>query len=251
MLVVAVLLAAAAVGRATIINVPDDQPTVQLGIAAASPSDTVLVAPGIYQELVDFLGKSITVGSWYLTTGDPAYIDSTVLRATEVMFGPLVTMDTGEDSLSVLTGLTVTNGDALSGAGVYCRDSAPKITDCVFTANSSQNFGGAIYGTSADPIVEGCKFEGNEAGFSGGGIAVHYGSPRVVGNTFTGNSVGTSGGALFLESGTPVVTDNLIDDNYASSTYAGGIMSRNNAPNINRNVISNNLTYGLGGGMFY
>jgi predicted outer membrane repeat protein len=237
--------------HAAIVNVPDDQPTIQLGITAASPSDTVLIAPGTYQELIDFHGKAIVVGSRYLTTLDPAYVDSTILQANETMFGPLVTADSGEDSLSVLAGLTLRNGDALNGAGVYCRDSSPRITDCIFLLNTAQNFGGAIYGTQASPIVEGCKFEENEAGFSGGGMCVHYGSPRVVGNTFIGNTVGTSGGAVFIESGTPVVTDNLIDGNTASSTYAGGIMSRNNAPIIDRNVISNNLTYGLGGGMFY
>ena len=250
-LAVALIVAAAGAGRAAIVNVPGDQPTIQLGITAAAPSDTVLIAPGTFEEAIDFLGKAIVVGSLYLTTGDPAYVDSTVLRGNAGMFGPLVTMDSGEDSLSVLAGLTLTNGSALTGAGVYCRDSAPRISDCIFVANVAQNFGGGIYGSSADPIVEGCRFEDNEAGFSGGGICVHFGSPRVVGNTFTGNVVGTSGGAVFIESGTPVVTDNLIDGNTAYSTYAGGLMSRNNAPNINRNVFSNNLTNGLGGGMFY
>jgi predicted outer membrane repeat protein len=241
----------AASSRAAVVNVPADQPTIQLGITAASPGDTVLIAPGTYQELIDFHGRAIVVGSWYLTTLDPTYVDSTILQATDVMFDPLVRMDTGEDSLSVLAGLTVKDGDALNGAGVYCRGSAPRISDCVFRSNTAQNFGGAIYGTQASPIVEGCKFVDNEAGFSGGGVCVHYGSPRITGSTFTGNYVGTSGGAIFIESGTPVVTDNLIDGNTASSTYAGGIMSRNNAPIINRNVISSNLTYGLGGGMFY
>jgi predicted outer membrane repeat protein len=236
---------------ASVISVPDEQPTIQLGIEAAAPGDTVLIAPGAYEEMIDFLGKPVVVGSRYLTTGDPAYVDSTALSGNEVMFGPLVTADTSEDSLSVLAGLTLTQGKALNGAGVYCRGSTPRIADCVFSSNNAQNFGGGIYGTQASPIVEGCRFEDNEAGFSGGGICVHFGSPRVVGNTFTGNVVGTSGGAVFIESGTPVVTDNLIDGNTAYSTYAGGIMSRNNVPIINRNVISNNLTNGLGGGMFY
>jgi len=250
-LIACLLAAVVTAADGAIVNVPDDQPTIQLGITAASPGDTVLIAAGTYQELIDFHGKAVVVGSWYLTTGDPAYVDSTVLQATEVMFAPLVTMDTGEDSLSVLAGLTVTDGDALNGGAVYCRDSAPRIVDCVFKSNSAQNFGGAIYGSQADPIVEGCRFEDNDAGFSGGGVCVHYGSPRIVSCTFTGNVVGTSGGAIFAESGTPLICDNVIDGNTAYSTYAGGIMSRNNVPVIARNVISNNLTNGLGGGMFY
>jgi predicted outer membrane repeat protein len=242
---------AAVASRAAVVEVPADQPTIQLGIYAAGPGDTVLVAPGTYQEAIDFLGKPIVVGSWYLTTGEPAYVDSTTIEGTAAMFGALVTADTGEDSLSILVGLTVSNGDALNGGAVYCRNSAPRITDCVFYSNDAQNFGGAIYSTQASPIVEGCRFEDNEAGFSGGGVCAYYGAPRIAGNTFVGNLVGTSGGAVFIEAGSALVADNVIDGNTALSTYGGGIMSRNNTPVIVRNVVSNNLTNGYGGGMFY
>lgn len=250
-LVACLIAALVTASHGAVVHVPGDQPTVQLGIIAAAPYDTVLVAPDTYLEAVDFLGKPIVVGSWYLTTGEPAYVESTVIQGSEVMFGPLVTMDTGEDSLSMLAGLTLTLGDALNGGAVYCRDSAPRITDCVFKSNEAQNFGGAIYGTQASPIVEGCRFEDNDAGLSGGGVCVHYGSPRIAGNTFTGNVVGTSGGAVFVEAGAPLICDNVIDGNTAYSTYAGGIMSRNNAAVIARNVVSNNLTNGYGGGLFH
>lgn len=237
--------------RSTVIDVPVGQPTIQLGIAAAGAGDTVLIAPGTYREPIDFLGKPIVVGSRYLTTGDPAYVDSTVLSGSEAMFGPLVTADTGEDSLSVLAGLTLTGGDALNGAGVYCRESSPRISGCVFRSNEAQNFGGGIYGWLASLIVEGCRFEENGAGFSGGGVCVYYGSPRISGNTFTGNAVGNTGGAILVEGGAPLICDNVIDGNTALATYAGGIMSRNNVAVIARNVVSNNLTYGYGGGLFY
>ena len=59
---------------ATIIHVPQDQPTIQAGINAAMDEDTVLVDTGTYVENINFNGKNIVVGSLLLTTGDTSYL---------------------------------------------------------------------------------------------------------------------------------------------------------------------------------
>ena len=47
---------------AAVINVPADQPTIQAAInAAVSGVDEVVVAPGTYNEIINFIGKAITV----------------------------------------------------------------------------------------------------------------------------------------------------------------------------------------------
>jgi len=236
--------------RATVVHVPDDYPTIQLGIEHAAGGDTVLVAQGTYNETIDFLGKPITVGSWSLTTGDPAYVDDTVIDGGDTL-GPLATFASGEDSLSVLAGLTLRDGRASQGGGILCQSSAPRIADCVLFSNRATFDGGGIYAYAADPIVESCRFEANTAAAnSGGGFGVQYGSPRITGSVFVDN-VAQVGGGIYCIDSSPAIRDNVIDGNTATVSYAGGLMSKNSTSVITGNVISNNHTPDRGGGMFY
>ena len=237
--------------HATIINVPADEPSIQAGIGASSPGDTVLVAPDTYHETIDFAGRQVVVASLYLTTGDEGYIHNTVLDGGDVS-GPLASFTSGEDSLSMLVGLTLQNGRAMQGGAIYCQSSAPRVTRCFFTSNSAQNDGGAIYAAGASPIVEDCVFSGNEAQYmSGGAFGVRLGSPRIAGCVFSMNEANDTGGAIFCEDSFPVITDNVIENNLSWVTYAGGIMSRDCAAVIARNAFAENVTYGIGGGLFY
>ena len=95
--------------EARIIDVPDDFETIQGGIEAADDGDTVLVHPGTYVENINFLGKAITVASLFLTTGDTAYIDSTVIDGNANGHSVVVFCNE-ETEDAILTGFTIQNG---------------------------------------------------------------------------------------------------------------------------------------------
>ncbi|MCB0265177.1 MAG: hypothetical protein KDH95_19455 [Calditrichaeota bacterium] len=61
------------------INVPCDQPTIQVGVDAASDGDMVLVAKGIYLEGINFKGKAITVTRHYFVDDDTSHISATII----------------------------------------------------------------------------------------------------------------------------------------------------------------------------
>ena len=119
---------------ADVIHVPGDYPTIQAGIDAANAGDVVLVAPGTYYEHdIDFLGKPITVMGT-----DP--LDSAIVALTIVdglSQGSVFTFHTGESLISLLAGLTITGGRAVSGGGIYCETSSPTIWRCVIEGNES------------------------------------------------------------------------------------------------------------------
>jgi hypothetical protein len=92
--------------RATI-NIPGDMPTIQEGINLATDGDIVLIAPGTYYENILLDGKTITLASWFHTTGQEEYIEQTVIdggRSTVIDVGTV-----GEETRII--GLTIQNGN--------------------------------------------------------------------------------------------------------------------------------------------
>src|ERR1700722_17142951 len=83
-LLLSLLISEPAVAQ-TIIHVPGDVPTIQGAINQAQNGDTILVAPGTYDENINFDGKSITITSDSTNGGSAT---NTIINGSE---GPTVT----------------------------------------------------------------------------------------------------------------------------------------------------------------
>jgi hypothetical protein len=209
--------------QAQIIHVPDDFPTIQLGINAANPGDTVLVSEGTYFEQINFLGKKpLMVASQFLMDGDTNHIASTIINGSQLPdpdSASVVYFVSGEDTTSILCGFTITGGSgttiytpewmwgvAREGGGIWVSGAGVKIKNNIITRNICEDInlpairsdvGGGI---ASDPdfndfwiVIEDNVIDSNyvisdsPAGCcTGGGIAI-FSNCRIINNIIKNN----------------------------------------------------------------
>jgi hypothetical protein len=134
---------------ATTRNVPAQYATIQAAIDASVNGDVVLIAPGTYIGSPTLSGKTITVASLFLTTGNRAYIGQTILDGGGAGWAFQVLPCPG---LPSVVGLTLRNGDdGLRATGHF------QFLDCRATGNTD----GSDYDSGAGGVIRRCVFEGN------------------------------------------------------------------------------------------
>jgi hypothetical protein len=221
MLLVAAVLLFPRAATAAIINIPGDYPTIQEGIDHGQQGDTVLVQPGTYYENINFNGHNIVVASMYLTTGDTAYISSTIIDGHSC--GSVITFESGEDNNAVITGFTIRKGMAEDGGGVYCWYSSPVISDNIIRNNRGNRCGGGVCCWYCGAIITRNRIIRNSA-LEGAGInCPHHYSGVISHNIIHHNSADATGGGIICNQYcTPTVSHNSICYNTAGQ-YAGGL----------------------------
>ena len=228
--------------------------TIQDAINAAVDGDEVVVASGTYLEVLDLLGKAITV------RGAPPPGETIIV--TPLDFGSVVRCVNGEGSDTRLIDLTITGGSGepvatwsiMVGGGLLCWQSSPTLIDCRFVANTA-NTGAGVFSLGGTPSFTNCTFEDNHApdGF-GGGLFSQEGTMSLVGCTFTGNTGGVGGGAYSrAPSGDAYeIRDCLFEDNHAVNEaygFGGGFNHAGGQLNAVDCVFIGNTASGGGGGL--
>jgi hypothetical protein len=196
---------------ADVLRVPSQYPTIQSGVDAASPGDTVLIADGVYtgpgNKNLDFGGKGITVES---ENGRENCIIDCERDGRAFYFHS----DEGPDS--IVRGLTIRNGqefgpflDGTAGA-ILCFDAAPLIAECLFL-NNQADVAAAIDAEQSDIAVVDCAFIDNGSTCGGiGAISTRMGNPMISHCDFRGNSArgcGSGGSTISCFGGSPAILD--------------------------------------------
>ena len=244
---VMLFLSIPALWAATLV-VPDDYPTLQGVIDAASDGDLCLVYPGTYAENIDFMGKAIRLQG--VSGADVTIIDGN-------QAGSVVSFISGEGDASVLEGFTVRNGRDERGGGIRCYGSSPTIMSSVVEANTARR-GGGIFLRYSSPTIMNSRIADNhtestlDGRWSGGGIfCIFFSYPLILNCTIEGNSAQTHGGGIFSNYSNPEIQNCTIRGN--SAIYNGGGVYYKNTPQAKlRNcLIEGNMAGFIGGGVYH
>ncbi len=198
-----------------IIYVPSDYGTIQAAIDAAYDGCEIIVSPATYFENINFKGKDITVRS--TDPHDADIVTATVIDGSAA--GSVVTFDGTEETSTVLSGFTITNGYELSGGGIYGNGTLATIEYNRITSNTA-------YGSSWPDGL-------------GGGLYWCYGEIR---NNFIAHNTAYLGGGIFDAEST--IQNNIIAYNYAD--HGGGILS-SSGPLFNNTIYGNTAAVQGGG----
>ncbi len=268
--VVLLLLAGFSLAWGDIITVDDDGPAdydnIQAGIDDANDGDEVVIQPGIYtgdgNRDISFLGKAITVRS--TDPNDPCVVAATVVdcngSAADHHRG--FYFNSSEDSKSVLDGLTIVNGYANSGGGIYC-DNSLTIKNCTVENNHATGDGGGVsfdgtgYASAPHtPIISSCIIRNNTASYGGGIYCAPFCDLSVFDCVITGNAAGHGGGIYYFNYGFgqrgPAYISGCVISNNTASSDGGGILTawKTGILILEDCIVSGNSAGSEGGGMW-
>ena len=130
------------------LRVPSAYSTIQAAINAASPGDTVLLAPGVHTGRPTLAGKAITLASDFLLTGNRDDIDRTIIDGTNGAWALRVT----PGPAPTIVGVTIRNSDdGIRATGKF------RLLHSRVTATTD----GVDYEDGGGGLISGCVFEGN------------------------------------------------------------------------------------------
>jgi hypothetical protein len=212
-----------------VIYIPQDFPTIQQGIDAASDGIIVFVDDGIYYENLLIDGKDIILQS--LDGAESCVIDGGSNDS-------VIIIENSDNS--VISGFTIQNGLASYGGGGIKISGSPLVEECIIQNNLATR-GGGIY-VAGSPNIENNTIQNNTVTVAGGGIVSYGGEMIINNNLISQNHSDVYGGGIHVEtSGFVEITNNRIS---ANSSQRGGAIcfhAENAGGIIKNNLVIENI----------
>jgi hypothetical protein len=226
--------------------------TIGHAISLASAGDTIGVGPATYPENLNINVSLKLIGSGASTTIIDGGANNTVVTVSSTTANV------------VLSKLTIRNGKATQGGGIYNRGTL-LVNNCTLSENSAvgtfqvMGFGGGIDNNDGTLTINNSTLSANSAYPWGGGIFNDHGFVTINNSTLSGNSaVGTSqvtgfGGGIDNNNGVLTINNSTLSANSATNSSGdasgGGIFNGNGFVTINNSTLSGNTASTLGGGI--
>lgn len=172
-------------------NGEGDFSVIQEAINYAQHADSIIVYPGTYYETIDYLGKSLHIGSLFLTTADTSYIATTILDGNRE--DAVVTIIGSANA--GLYGFTIQNGvgrlehenpnddpnmrNKRVGGGCFIKNSSVNLAFCVIRNNRALMAGGVSCSESS-VYFTGNKILLNRSFEFGGGLMLYANSTANI-----------------------------------------------------------------------
>jgi len=185
--------------RETQIHIPDIFGSIQQAIDDANTGDTIVVHPGVYEENIDFKGKSLVLTSLFMFSQDTADISATILDGKHEK--SVIVCGSGENEKTRITGLTIQHGLAEGGYPDW--------------------FGGGIRISDSSPTLDYLIIKDNHASIGGGGIYLHHSSSKITNVVVMGNTTDNDGGGIRITSSFVAIKNAIIANNLATSRGGG------------------------------
>ena len=206
--------------------------TIQQGINAARDGNTVLVAPGVYNELINFQGKAIHV----VTSEGPS---QTFIQEVNSSTPAGVRFESQEGPDSILEGFTIRDSD-----NIRCNGAAPTIVRNVIAGNAF----GIICANAAGVRILSNVIRSNFTGWTGtGGIYASDSDLLISGNVVLSHyidGISPVGAGIGLFRCTAILESNIIANNTLGHTFytnrGGGLYAEDSVVSLVQNTFTRN-----------